>query len=89
MRSSYPEQAVRSAIITSVRGEASELVGFVGFSAPLPEILRAIEKQFGKLATTDRLQQDFYHLQQDKGERVQHFAGRLEKRRHSQIGMGK
>ena len=79
MRSSCPEQAVRSAIITSVRGEASELVGFVGFSAPLPEILRAVEKRFGKLATTDRLQQDFYQLQQDKGERVQHFAGRLEK----------
>ena len=79
MRSPCPEQAVRSAIITSVRGEASELVGFVGFSAPLGEILQAIEKRFGKLATTDRLQQDLYQLQQDKGERVQHFAGRLEK----------
>ena len=79
MRSSCPEQAVRSAIITSVRGEASELVGFVGFSAPLGSILQAVEKRFGKLATTDRLQQDFYQLQQDKGERVQHFAGRLEK----------
>ena len=27
----------------------------------------------------DRLQQDFYQLQQEKGEKVQHFAGRLEK----------
>ena len=79
MRSSCPEGAVRSAIITSVRGEASELVGFVGFSAPIGQILQAIEKRFGKLATTDRLQQDFYQLQQDKSERVQHFAGRLEK----------
>ena len=29
--------------------------------------------------TGDRLQQDFYQLQQEKGEKVQHFAGRLEK----------
>ena len=79
MRSSCPEHSVRSALITSVRGEASELVGFVGFNAPLEQILAAMEKRFGKRATTDRLQQEFYQLQQDKGEKIQHFAGRLEK----------
>ena len=35
MHSSCSKSAVRSALTTSVRGEASELVGFVGFSAPL------------------------------------------------------
>ena len=79
MRSSCPEHSVRSALITSVRGEASELISFVGFSTPVDAILEAMDKRFGKRATSDRLQQEFYQLQQEKGERIQHFAGRLEK----------
>ena len=78
MHSSCPESAVRSALITSVRGEASELVGFVGFSAQLSTILEAIDKRFGKRSTADRLQQEFFQLQQEKGEQIQHFAGQLE-----------
>ena len=79
MCSSCSEAAVRSALITSVRGEASELVGFVGFSAPLSIILEAIDKRFGKKSTADRLQQEFFQLQQEKGERIQHFASHLER----------
>ena len=79
MRASCPDSTVRSALITSLRGEASELVGFVGFHAPIPIILEAIDKRFGKKSTTDRLQQEFFQLQQDKGERIQHFVSRLER----------
>ena len=79
MWSSCLEHSVHSALITSVRGEASELVSFVGFSAPVKVILEAMDKRFGKRATSDKLQQEFYQLQQEKGERIQHFAGRLEK----------
>ena len=79
MKSSCPESTVRSALITSVRGEASELVSFLGFHAPLEILLGAMEDRFGKKVTGDRLQQDFYQLQQEKGEKVQHFAGRVEK----------
>ena len=60
-------------------GEVSELVSFLGFSAPMEMLLDAMEDRFGKKITGDRLQQDFYQLQQEKGEKVQHFAGRLEK----------
>ena len=79
MRSSCPENSVRSALITSVQGEASELVSFLGFHAPLETLLEAMEDRFGKKVTGDRLQQGFYQLQQERGEKVQHFAGRLEK----------
>ena len=79
MRSSCPEHSVHSALITSVRGEASELISFVGFSAAVKVILEAMDKHFGKRATSDKLQQEFYQLQQEKGERIQHFAGHLEK----------
>ena len=79
MRSSCSETAVRSTLVTSVRGEASELVGFVGFNAPLSVILEVIDKRFGKKSAADRLQQEFFQLQQEKGERIQHFASRLER----------
>ena len=65
MRATCPDSAVRSALITSLHGEASELVGFVGFNAPMSVILEAIDKRFGKKATTDRLQQEFFQLQQE------------------------
>ena len=68
MHSSYSEAAVRSALITSVRGEASELVGFVSFNAPLTVILEVIDKRFGKKLTADRLQQEIFQFQQEKGE---------------------
>ena len=79
MRCSCPESVVMSALITFERGEASELVGFVGFNAPLSSILEAIDKRFGKKSTADRLQQEFFQLQQEKGERIQHFASQLER----------
>ena len=74
MKSSCPESTVRSALITSVRGEASKLISFLGFHAPLEILLGAMEDRFGKKVTGDQLQQDFYQLQQEKGEKVQHFA---------------
>ena len=79
MHSSCSESAVRSVLITSVRGEASELVGFIGLSAPLLTILEAIDKWFGKKSTADHLQQEFFQLQQEKGERIHHFASQLER----------
>ena len=79
MHSSCSAAAVHSALITSVRGEARELVGFVDFNAPLSVILEAIDKRFGKKSTANRLQQEFFQLQQEKGERIQHFASHLER----------
>ena len=51
----------------------------MGFNAPLLTILEAIDKRFGKKSTADRLQQEFFQLQQDKGERIQHSMSRLER----------
>ena len=65
IRATCPDSAVRSTLITSLCGEASELVGFVGFNAPMSLILEAIDKRFGKKATTDGLQQEFFQLQQE------------------------
>ena len=74
----HTPEAVRSMIMCSVRGAWHELVGFVGYQADLGTILKAIEKHFGKKLTGDKLQQDFYQLSQERGEKVKTFAGRLE-----------
>ena len=92
MRSSCPEGTVRSALITLVWGEASKLVSFLGFNAPMETLLDAMEDRFGKKIMGDQLQQDFYQLQQENGEKVQHFTGRLEKafkkfKKHSPRGI--
>ena len=74
----HTPEAVCSALIHSVRGAARELVGFVGYQAELDVILKSLEKRFGKKLTGDKLQQDFYQISQEKGEKVKAFTGRLE-----------
>ena len=74
----HTEDAIRSGIINSVRGEARDLVEYVGFSAPLEAILSRLEGRFRKTRSTDRLQYEFFQLGQEKGEGVQQYAGRLE-----------
>ena len=50
----------------------------MGFDASLEKILEEVMKQFGKRYTGNKLQQEFYQLHQEKGEKVRAFAGRLE-----------
>ena len=44
----HTEDAIRSGIINSVRGEARDLVEYVGFGAPLGTILERLEHHFRK-----------------------------------------
>ena len=74
----HTPEAVCSVLICSIRGAARELVGFIGYQAELGVILKSLEKRFGKKLTGDKLQQDFYQISQEKGEKVKAFAGRLE-----------
>ena len=74
----HTENSVRAAIVNSLRGPARDLVGFVGFDAPLERILAEVTNRFGKRYTSDKLQQEFYTLSQEKGEKIGAFAGRLE-----------
>ena len=62
---SHHEQAVRSARVRSVRGEARELMRFIGFRANLDTILIGIEERFGSWPSADKLQQVYYQLQQE------------------------
>ena len=56
------------------------MISFLGFDANLDDILKKVEKRFGKQLSGDHLQQEFYQLSQDKNEKVRQFAGRLEQK---------
>ena len=71
----HTENSVRAAIINSLQGLARDLVGFVGFNAELERILMEVTNRFSKRYTGDKLQQEFYKLSQEKGEKIGAFTG--------------
>ena len=77
-KNSYPEEAMKNGIIGSVTDAARDYLDFIGFDKDLDVIIRALERQYGKGQTTDRIQQEFYQLSQERGETIQQFAGRIE-----------
>ena len=54
------------------------MIGLVGFDADIERILDEVTRRFGCKYTGDKLQQKFYQLWQEKGEKLRVFAGRLE-----------
>ena len=74
------EEAVRSVIVRSMRGEVHEMISFIGFDGDLTDILEKVEKHFGKQLSGDRLQQEFYQLSQEKSEKIHQFTGHLEQK---------
>ena len=71
----HTKNSVRASIVNSLRGPARDLVGFVSFDADLERILMEVTNRFGKRYTGDKLQQEFYKLSQEKGEKIGAFAG--------------
>ena len=69
---------MKNGIIGSVTDAARDYLDFIGFDKDLDVIIRALERQYGKGQTTDRIQQEFYQLSQERGETIQQFAGRIE-----------
>ena len=63
---SHRPEAIRSCIVYPVRGGAREFVGFVGFDTSLDIIITKMEERYHKNWSTDRLQQEFCQLQQEK-----------------------
>ena len=50
-------------------------MGFVRFDANLEKILMEVTNRFGKRYTGAKLQQEFYKLSQEKGEKIGALAG--------------
>ena len=74
----HTENSVRAAIVNSFRGPARELVGFIGYSADINLILSEVSNRFSKKYSGEKLQQEFYQMKQDKGEKIRVFDSQLE-----------
>ena len=65
-------------MIGSVTDNAQDYLDFIGLDKELPVLMEVLETRYGKGQMTDKLQQEFYQLTQERNESVQQFAGRLE-----------
>ena len=62
----HTEEAVRSAVIGSVRGAARELLEFIGYGEEISVILRHIKERFGQGPSKTKLQKEFFLMEQKK-----------------------
>ena len=76
----HTEEAVRSAVIGSVRGAAHELLEFIGYGEEMSDILKHIKERFGQGPSKAKLQKEFFLMEQRKTESINQFAGQVEQR---------
>ena len=76
----HTEEAVRSAVIGSVRGAAHELLEFIGYGEEMADILKHIKEKFGQGPSKAKLQKEFFLMEQRKIESINQFVGRVEQR---------
>ena len=76
----HTEEAVRSAVIGSVRGAAHELMEFTGYGEEMSDILKHIKERFGQGPSKAKLQKEFFLMEQRKTESINQFAGWVEQR---------
>ena len=69
-RENVTDQAVRSALISCLRGGASSFIEYVGLDAPLDTMIDELMERYVKTAPTDTLVCEFHQLQQDKNESI-------------------
>ena len=74
----HTEEAVRSAVIGSVRGAEHELLEFIGYREEMSDILRHIKERFGQGPSKPKLQKEFFLMEQRKTESIIQFAGWVE-----------
>ena len=74
----HTEEAVRLAVIGSVRGAAHELLEFICYGEEMSVLLGHIKEQFGQGPSKAKLQKEFLLMEQRKTESINQFAGRVE-----------
>ena len=73
----HTEEAVRSAVIGSVRGTACELLEFIGYGEEVSVIHRHIKEHFGQDPSNAKPQKKFFLMEQQKTESIKQFACRV------------
>ena len=78
LRSSYMDDAIRNAIVASVRTHAKIAIRAIGYGSSLDSMIRQLENSFGLGETMDMLGQQFHQMMQQLKERIGEFGGNLE-----------
>ena len=78
LRSSYTDDAIRNAIVATVRTQAKMAIRAIGYGSNLDTMIRQLQDRFGLGETVDLLGQEFHQLMQQPKEKVGEFGGKLE-----------
>ena len=78
LRSSYTEDAIRNAIVATVRGHAKIAIRAIGYDSSLSAMINQLEGRFMEKETTDILLQEFHQMMMGPKEKVHEFGGKLE-----------
>ena len=78
LRSSYTEDAIRNAIVASVRSHAKIAIRAIGYDSSLAPMIDQLENRFSTKETTDILLQEFHQMMMSPKEKVHEFGGKLE-----------
>ena len=78
LRSSYTDDAIRNAIVATVRDRAKMAIRAIGYGSSLDAMIRQLQNRFGLGETVDILGQEFHQLMQQPKEKVGEFGGKLE-----------
>ena len=71
IQQSYAEPLVREAIVQSDKGQAADLVCFLGPNATVEKTISKVETAYGMVLGYDVLMQHFYRVHREKNEKVQ------------------
>ena len=75
----FNEQLVRVAITKSCVGDVADAMYCLSLGATLDDILEKFKWLYGSIESSDTLMQEFYHIAQGKGEKVQTFVFHLQR----------
>ena len=78
LRSSYTEDAIRNAIVATVRGHAKIAIRAIGYDSSLSAMINQLEGRFMEKETTDILLQEFHQMMMGPKDKVHEFGGKLE-----------
>ena len=74
LRSSYTEDAIRNAIIATVRGHAKIAIRVIGYYSSLSAMINQLEGRFMEKETTNILLQEFHQMMMGPKEKVHEFG---------------
>ena len=78
LRSSYMEDAIRNAIVATVRNHTKIAVRTIGYDSSLAAMIKQLENRFSAKETTDILLQEFHQMMMSSKEKVHGFGSKLE-----------